>query len=263
MQDASRYIRQCVDRAARMRTGGQAISLLAVVMAASALTVFLSTAEDVIHRDGIVRRDPAFLQLFTHFRTTPVVDAAKVITEFGSVLALGIVAAVGGFVLWRTGYRLGHAIAPTLAFALSILSVGMLKSVIGRHRPPVSLHLVAESDLSFPSGHATDSAAVLMTIALVVAVVTLRRPLARIGTVLMAGLLVASIGFSRLVLGVHWPTDVVGGWALGTGIALAVVLTALFLTRPPSVAAHGATGSLRRLQCRLHHVLARQRPVTP
>ena len=236
--------------------------MVGVVMAVSALAVFVSTAEDVVNRDGIVGRDPAFLRLFIHDRTTPVVDAAKVITQFGSVLSLGIVAAICGVVLWRRGYRLGYALAPSVAFALSLVAVGILKGVIGRHRPPVSMHLVAESDLSFPSGHATDSTAVLLTIALVVAMVVVRRPLARIGMVVTAGILAASIGFSRLVLGVHWPTDVLGGWALGAGIALAVLLAASSLTRPPAAAARGTSGRLGRLHGRLHRFLARQRTLT-
>jgi undecaprenyl-diphosphatase len=88
------------------------------------------------------------------------------------------------------------------------------------------LHLIAESDPSFPSGHATEATAVFVTLALVVAVFVLRRPIVRAATVLGAGLLSVAIGVSRLVLGVHWPSDVLAGWALGAGTALAVTLVA-------------------------------------
>ena len=262
MRDAPRNIR-CIAWAGRVRSANHTISIVAMVFAASALAIFLSTAEDVVNRDGIVRRDPGFLRLFTHLRTTPVVDAAKVVTDFGSVLVLGLVAVVSGYILWRKGYHLGHALAPSVAFVMSMVTVGVVKGVIDRHRPPASMHLVAESDPSFPSGHATDSAAVLLTIALVVAVVTLRRPLARIGTVLIAGVLVTSIGLSRLVLGVHWPTDVVAGWALGSGIALVVLIASMVVTRPSSALAPGTPGRLERLHFRLSRLFARQRPVTP
>ena len=84
--------------------------------------------------------------------------------------------------------------------------------------------MVDESDASFPSGHATNMTAILVTLALVIAVYVLRRPLARVLIVTAAFLLSSAVGVSRLVLGVHWPTDIVAGWALGTSVALAVTL---------------------------------------
>jgi len=100
------------------------------------------------------------------------------------------------------------------------------KSLVGRSRPPIGLRLVNETEPSFPSGHTTDATALYLALALVVAVVVFRRPLARILVVTGAGLLAGMIGLSRLELGVHWPTDVMAGWTLGTTIALAVTITA-------------------------------------
>ena len=72
---------------------------------------------------------------------------------------------------------------------------------------------------SFPSGHSAMAAAVFLTLATVVASVEPRRRTKALIYALAVGLVVA-VGVSRVYLGVHWPTDVLGGWALGTGWAL-------------------------------------------
>ena len=58
-----------------------------------------------------------------------------------------------------------------------------------------------------------------------------RRPIAGVLVVASAGLIAGAIGTSRLVLGVHWPSDVLAGWALGFSVALAVTLGASLLSR--------------------------------
>jgi len=103
-------------------------------------------------------------------------------------------------------------------FALGLLLVilvgrGMAevqKYWIARARPALEPHLVVVKTSSFPSGHATSSMIFYLTVALALTPREWRRPAAG-GAVLLSLL----VGLSRVMLGVHWPSDVVGGWSFG------------------------------------------------
>jgi undecaprenyl-diphosphatase len=131
------------------------------------------------------------------------------------------------------------ATAPLVALLAAGSAAAVLKTLVGRARPGAGLQLSAETSGSFPSGHATDTTAFVVALALVLALVVFRRPVARLATVLAAGLLSIAVAASRLVLGVHWPTDVVAGMALGAAAALITVGTAVVITRltPPPTSA--------------------------
>ena len=90
-----------------------------------------------------------------------------------------------------------------------------------RSRPAFDLHPVATHSSSFPSGHAGNSMAVFLAIALIAVPRAHRR--AAVIAALVATFL---IGLTRPLLGVHWPSDVVAGWAVGAAIALAAAMIA-------------------------------------
>ena len=96
----------------------------------------------------------------------------------------------------------------------------VLKLIVDRPRPAASYRLLAETDPSFPSGHATGTMALGVSAALIVAVYLLRRPLARAIVIALGVAWPLAVAASRLELGVHWPTDVVAGLALGASVAL-------------------------------------------
>lgn len=98
----------------------------------------------------------------------------------------------------------------------------LLKELIGRQRPQFARGGVGYESLSYPSGHASGVAA-LVTVALVLAWPRLTRTARRVW--LAAGVaLVLLVGLTRLWLGVHYPSDVLGGWALGVGWTLLMAL---------------------------------------
>lgn len=117
-----------------------------------------------------------------------------------------------GLLYWRKRRwaALVMVVAPPFAGATSSL----LKEIFNRPRPDVVPHLDMVTSLSFPSGHATNVLAIYLLAALLLG--KSRRPL-WIGLALLMGL---AIGVSRVLLGVHWPSDVLGGWLWGTGFAL-------------------------------------------
>ena len=142
----------------------------------------------------------------------------------GNLVSVVLVLAVTGVLLSRKHRHLaGYVFASALG---GVLVSKFVKSIIDRPRPPTVGTLISESTSSFPSGHATSGITTFVALA-VVALVALRPgvrwwvavPLATLGVV---------IGVSRVALGVHWPTDILGGWALGvawtSAVALVVVL---------------------------------------
>lgn len=135
----------------------------------------------------------------------------------GTVLTTIVAIALGLLAIRRLWLTAGLVLAATLVG--SILSA-QAKLLFGRPRPELVDHLVEVRGLSFPSGHATNSAIIYLTLALLISqVVPGRRTRAYI--IGVAVLLTGIVGISRVYLGVHWPSDVLAGWTIGTCWALA------------------------------------------
>ncbi|CAN7461034.1 phosphatase PAP2 family protein [Phenylobacterium sp. LjRoot225] len=151
------------------------------------------------------------------------------------------ISALGGFtLLWIFGaagigylaLRRRRAEAAWLGASLVGASIidTVLKSLFDRARPDPSLHLAFVANASFPSGHAMISAAVYLSLGLMIAE-TDPRLLGRICLLAFMCLMVILIGCTRVYLGVHWPSDVVAGWCLGTVWALMVFAAMRWLRR--------------------------------
>lgn len=123
-----------------------------------------------------------------------------------------IVAAVVGYLLVARMY--GPALFTLLAIVSGTALSQVLKMIYDRPRPDIVEQLVTVQTASFPSGHASMSAVVYLTLAsLIVRLVDDTAIRAYVVTVALA--LTVSIGVSRVYLGVHWPSDVLAGWAFG------------------------------------------------
>jgi membrane-associated phospholipid phosphatase len=137
--------------------------------------------------------------------------AARVVTELGSFPVVMTLAAIGALLLaWRRETR-----AALLLLALPLSSglvVELLKRWIGRLRPHDQEHMLVQvQSYAFPSGHTTNATVVWLGLALLL----VRGPRARLLAIGAAAIMAVAIGLSRNMLGVHWPSDVVGGWAFG------------------------------------------------
>lgn len=126
--------------------------------------------------------------------------------------------AAAAWLLWQKRMRAGLVmlVFPSVAGATS----SILKQLYARPRPDIVPHLDSFSNLSFPSGHATNAVAILLLAALLI-------PARRRGLWIALALSGAvTIGLSRALLGVHWPSDILGGWLWGAGFALTGYATA-------------------------------------
>jgi undecaprenyl-diphosphatase len=119
-----------------------------------------------------------------------------------------------------------------LTIALGWLVNTVLKGLIGRARPEIVPHLTAAGGDSFPSGHSFNSAVVFIAVALAFATLSARQSvrLTIIGSAVAFSLAVA---WSRVWLGVHFPSDVIAGWLGGAGWAF---LATAVLHRPAQAA---------------------------
>jgi membrane-associated phospholipid phosphatase len=163
------------------------------------------------------------LLFFTSHRGHWSVDAAKTVTVVGDGPILLVLSLLAAIALWLWKRRGALALSPFVALLVARLVTRIGKAAIGRARPPVALHLIAESGNSTPSGHATEATALFVALALVIAMLAWREPIVGRVASALAVLLAIGIGLSRVELGVHWPLDLVAGWLLGLGAAVAVV----------------------------------------
>lgn len=152
--------------------------------------------------DPTVPLGPAWLQ-----------EAMRDLTALGSFVALGAMTTFATLILWALSYRnlaVGLAVSVLSATAVS----NGLKMLVGRSRPEIVEHAALTFTASFPSGHAFISAVTMLCIAGFIGLASHRRDIAKLCFV-FAWIMIVLIGISRVYLGVHWPTDVLAGWALG------------------------------------------------
>lgn len=144
--------------------------------------------------------------------------AAFDLTALGGPTILGLtVAAVVGYLLLHGLYR--NAAFVFLASVGGWLLNDFLKEIFARPRPQVVPHLRQVMSLSFPSGHALTSAAIFLTLGALLMRVAERR-FVKFYIMSVAVLATLLVGATRVYLGVHYPTDVLAGWLIGSSWAL-------------------------------------------
>lgn len=234
------YLQRRFPRVAGWLLRADLIELLAVLAVVGGIYVFVELADNV--SEGSTKRfDESIMQSLrrTDDPSKPIGppwagEIGRDLTALGGVALLVIITvAVIVYLLIR---RLHHA--ALLVFLATLGGLGLnvaLKGWVDRARPDVVPHIssyVATS--SFPSGHSMLSATVYLTLGALLARFVGEYRL-KVYFITLAVLLTALVGFSRVFLGVHYPTDVLGGWTAGLVWALCCWLVARYLQKRGAV----------------------------
>ena len=141
----------------------------------------------------------------------------KIVSIIGGPTVLRIAAVLAVVLLWVRRRR-AAAVLVTVAIGGAAALSGIFKVLVNRGRPVVAVPVEHADSASFPSGHALTSFVAAGVLLILLLPHTTRR---RRGLLITAAvLLVTAVGFSRLLLGVHYPSDVLGSWLIGTALLL-------------------------------------------
>ncbi len=224
--------------------------LIAILAIAGGLWTFIAVSEEVM--EGETRAvDEAVLLLLRNPADTGdplgpgwVEELARDATAFGSVGVLTFITlAAAGFLALQGKGR--AAIFVIVAVAAGTALSFALKSGFDRPRPDLVSHATEVYTASFPSAHAMMSAVVYLTLGTLLARMQERRRL-KAYVITLAILMTVLVGVSRVYLGVHWPTDVLAGWAAGASWAMLCWAVALWLQRHRQVEPTPGDGTGRR-----------------
>ena len=157
--------------------------------------------------------DDAVLRWMQRHQTPWLESAMLEITMLGTWIVVLSIVSIAALFLWLTRHRYSAALL-LVATAGGIGLNNILKVGFSRPRPHVFEWGTTVASWSFPSGHAMSATVVYMTVAYLAARLQ-KRHVARLATLAVAAVIVAAICFSRLYLGVHYPSDVLAGVIIG------------------------------------------------
>lgn len=210
--------------------------LLPLLVGAAAIVLFVLIGESVMA--GATHDLDAAILLWAAQHRTPTLDRAMLeITALGSAVVLAIVVATAAVFLWLTHHRLSVYIL-ALALGGALVLTALLKVLYGRPRPDIVTPIVTSGSPAFPSGHALSAFAIYGTLAYLIARLG-PAPRLRTATWIVAAIIILAVGASRVYLGVHYPSDVIAGFAIALAwfafAAAAVTALTYFARRRPAL----------------------------
>lgn len=186
--------------------------LIALFLVVGGINLFVDLTE-TLQSDFINRFDRRITDFVISFRTPQLNNIFQYITDIGDLqgyLIMTALIAVFFYLKFKNLKIIGEIVFVVIVSALSNIA---LKQVINRARPE-AVHLVAVESLSYPSGHAMSAMAFYGFLIYLIYTFELSR-LLKTGLIIIFILLIAAIGMSRIYLGVHFPSDVAGGFIAG------------------------------------------------
>jgi undecaprenyl-diphosphatase len=230
----------------RLLRARELVTMALVAVVAGGLWLFLEVAEAVTEGEArdldrsvlLAMREPA--DPADPLGPRWVEEIGRDLTALGGSAVLALVSTAAALFLWMAGRPRSVALLAVAVVGGQLLSL-LLKRGFARPRPDLVPHGSFVYTASFPSGHSLMSAVVYLTLGALLARVLPRRRMKLLVIVCALGATTLT-GVSRVYLGVHWPTDVVAGWAIGASWAVACWLAADWLDRrrSPGTPAEGS-----------------------
>ena len=206
-----------------------------LMIVASAVWAFIELADEVVEGSTAALDEALLLALRDPADVTQPLGPAwieEMMRDFTGLGGTGVLTlitlAVSGYLLLRRKHK--AALAVLVAVGIGILISTLIKMGFDRSRPDLVPHGSYVYTASFPSGHSMMSAVVYLTLAVMLARIQAQWRV-KIYVLICAIVLTVLVGFSRVYLGVHWPSDVLAGWSVGAAWALACWLGTLLLQR--------------------------------
>jgi undecaprenyl-diphosphatase len=209
--------------------------LLSLLVVVGGIWLFLGVADEV--REGEIEEIDRQILLLFRSPANPedaigpvwLEEAMRDLTALGSIVVLTLITLAAAVYLVLAGKRRA-ALFLLVAIGGGIVIGFAIKAGFERPRPDLVAHAARVFTASFPSGHSMMAAVTYLTLGTLLARVQPHRRL-KIYLIGLAVLVSLAVGISRVYLGVHWPSDVLAGWALGASWAMLCWAVVLWLQR--------------------------------
>lgn len=168
---------------------------------------FVKIASEI--REGDTLQFDEYILRAINGQASPLLDKVVIVaTQFGGLVGVPVLTAGIVIILWVQRMRRMAVLLFTGVSGAVLLNL-ILKAIFQRDRPHLWERLMTENSYSFPSGHAMASSALAFSLIVIYWPTRWRWPV-----LVAAGLYMVVIALTRLYLGVHYPTDILGGWAV-------------------------------------------------
>ncbi|WP_339726117.1 phosphatase PAP2 family protein [Maribacter stanieri] len=186
--------------------------IVALIVVVGGINLFIELTE-TLKTDLLATYDTTITDYVISYRSPNLTSYFKFVTNVGDVYGYLIVLVIFLLLSLLVFKRWKYVVQATLVLALATVSNMMLKRFIDRARPGIE-HLVSVETLSYPSGHAMSAMAFYGFLIFLVTKFKIHKVI-KYALIAILILLILSIGISRIYLGVHFPSDIAGGFIAG------------------------------------------------
>ncbi|WP_459500914.1 phosphatase PAP2 family protein [Bacillus sp. C1] len=173
-----------------------------------------------VHADGVTTLDAYVKEILRGSQTESSLSFFSYFTKLGSAIGITGTLTLSLFVFWKKRYYVAMVMYPTAILITHLVNKGM-KEMMKRDRPSLNEALDALG-YSFPSGHAMLSLITYGFLAYIIAV-NVKNVTGKVFITIVMALLIIWIGLSRVILSVHYPTDILAGYCV-SGILLIIAI---------------------------------------